>query len=387
MAEEGECRKSVNGTPLFYGTVVECSICTELLTKELIATACGHVFHAHCIEQWHVHAQRCPICRSRSTSASSICLHFRMDEKILPNVTGRKEHEQHMRELNLENKVLDLKEEVKAGYAELEKEKELHTWVQEDSKKWKKETEKLKEQLRILQGEFAHRKKKYADLKTGLKAKVAALQKLQEKESQLEDFVRMRDSLQDADMQTLRELRSKAKTAVETNDLINAQHLINQQLYKKAEELEKRNKEWYQLNEALRRQTEQRAQDLNLYAKEVLKLNEEKELLRNEKERLLLAERAVCESEATKKPAPVKDFVLVEEDETGVRERKKGRRKAEGTGIGRHPAKVERLVKHLIKEKNNKGISKGRSMSSLPVPSPLRRRQKQINEFFRPQSS
>eukprot|EP00922_Rhytidocystis_sp_ex-Travisia-forbesii_P027393 GHVS01040132.1.p1 GENE.GHVS01040132.1~~GHVS01040132.1.p1 ORF type:complete len:291 (+),score=34.79 GHVS01040132.1:118-990(+) len=287
MEDDTRSQKSTNGTPLFYGTVQECSICTEVLSNGLRATACGHVFHAHCIEQWHVHAQRCPICRSRSTSASSTLLHFRMEEKILPNMSGRVQHEQRMKELNMENKLLDLKEEVKSGYSELEKEKEKHKWTLEASAKWKGETENLKRELRIVQADFAYRKKRHADFKTLAKARASALTKLQEKATELEDFKRLRDSMEGRDMQTLRELRSKAKTIMETNDLINAQRLINQQLYERAEELEKRNKEWYQLNETLRRQTGQSSEDIKVYESEVLKLNGEKELLKGQNERLL----------------------------------------------------------------------------------------------------
>eukprot|EP00922_Rhytidocystis_sp_ex-Travisia-forbesii_P027391 GHVS01040130.1.p1 GENE.GHVS01040130.1~~GHVS01040130.1.p1 ORF type:complete len:291 (+),score=40.29 GHVS01040130.1:118-990(+) len=287
MEDDTRSQKSTNGTPLFYGTVQECSICTEVLSNGLRATACGHVFHAHCIEQWHVHAQRCPICRSRSTSASSTGLHFRMEEKILPNMTGRVQHEQRMKELNMENKLLDLKEEVKSGYSELEKEKEKHKWTIEASVKWKVENENLKRELRIVQGELAHKKKKYADLKTFAKAKALTLSKLQEKEAELDDFVRLRDSLQGKSMQTLRELRNKAKTALETNNLVNAQLLINQELHGRADELEKRNKEWHQLSETLRRQTEQTSGDIKVYECEVLKLNAEKELLKGQNERLL----------------------------------------------------------------------------------------------------
>lgn len=41
----------------------ECSICLEVLTGEVMETACGHVFHKSCFDGWLEVGVTCPLCR------------------------------------------------------------------------------------------------------------------------------------------------------------------------------------------------------------------------------------------------------------------------------------------------------------------------------------
>ena len=41
-----------------------CPICSEVLSCELCAAPCGHVFHQHCIAVWMRQKQECPLCKS-----------------------------------------------------------------------------------------------------------------------------------------------------------------------------------------------------------------------------------------------------------------------------------------------------------------------------------
>lgn len=40
-----------------------CSICQDIVEEGTRIRACGHCFHAHCIDQWFQQNPRCPMCR------------------------------------------------------------------------------------------------------------------------------------------------------------------------------------------------------------------------------------------------------------------------------------------------------------------------------------
>jgi hypothetical protein len=41
-----------------------CAICIDTFNKEITTVRCGHVFHTSCIEEWMLHADTCPYCRT-----------------------------------------------------------------------------------------------------------------------------------------------------------------------------------------------------------------------------------------------------------------------------------------------------------------------------------
>src|SRR5436189_8169 len=40
----------------------DCSVCVEELTTDVVVTPCGHLYHQHCLDQWLVKSDTCPIC-------------------------------------------------------------------------------------------------------------------------------------------------------------------------------------------------------------------------------------------------------------------------------------------------------------------------------------
>ena len=45
--------------------IPSCSICMEDLTKDMVATKCGHVFHDRCIFNNLEYRNECPLCKTR----------------------------------------------------------------------------------------------------------------------------------------------------------------------------------------------------------------------------------------------------------------------------------------------------------------------------------
>jgi len=45
--------------------IPSCSICMENLTKDMVATKCGHVFHDICIFNNLEYRNECPNCKTR----------------------------------------------------------------------------------------------------------------------------------------------------------------------------------------------------------------------------------------------------------------------------------------------------------------------------------
>lgn len=48
---------------------LQCSICTELFIKATTLN-CSHSFCKHCLEEWRRKSNKCPICRSKITTAN-----------------------------------------------------------------------------------------------------------------------------------------------------------------------------------------------------------------------------------------------------------------------------------------------------------------------------
>ena len=59
----GQPDKDQEGTPKDTETM-ECAICYEAMTRDVIKTECGHRFHADCIGTWFQGHTTCPTCRT-----------------------------------------------------------------------------------------------------------------------------------------------------------------------------------------------------------------------------------------------------------------------------------------------------------------------------------
>ena len=44
---------------------MDCPICLEQNNNEMITTACNHVFHKFCLDEWKKINLSCPCCRSK----------------------------------------------------------------------------------------------------------------------------------------------------------------------------------------------------------------------------------------------------------------------------------------------------------------------------------
>ena len=44
---------------------MDCAVCFEPLTSQILALPCAHIFHEECVEQWNRKQGTCPLCRAR----------------------------------------------------------------------------------------------------------------------------------------------------------------------------------------------------------------------------------------------------------------------------------------------------------------------------------
>ena len=57
--------------------VFDCTICREpLVTQEVCATRCGHVFHRMCLVAWMQYKRSCPYCRAPSDRKNLLRIFF-----------------------------------------------------------------------------------------------------------------------------------------------------------------------------------------------------------------------------------------------------------------------------------------------------------------------
>ncbi|KAF5283879.1 hypothetical protein FQA39_LY04699 [Lamprigera yunnana] len=96
----------LNHTFLYTLTVMnlKCLICSDLFSPyaEIYATACGHLFHYHCLIQWIDRSKTCPQCRARATEKSIIRVYLSVEE-----------HEEEVDLAALHNKLDNLQFQIK----------------------------------------------------------------------------------------------------------------------------------------------------------------------------------------------------------------------------------------------------------------------------------
>lgn len=63
----------------------ECVICMlseeENADQNFVKTACNHIFHEHCLEEWLLHKDDCPVCRFSFVVDKSICQLINLNKK------------------------------------------------------------------------------------------------------------------------------------------------------------------------------------------------------------------------------------------------------------------------------------------------------------------
>ena len=59
-----------------------CTICSEVLSADLCATPCGHVFHHSCLAVWMRQKSECPLCKAACTSPQLTPLHFHPAQRL-----------------------------------------------------------------------------------------------------------------------------------------------------------------------------------------------------------------------------------------------------------------------------------------------------------------
>ncbi|XP_045120099.1 E3 ubiquitin-protein ligase TRAIP-like [Portunus trituberculatus] len=126
---------------------VSCMICVDIIVQnqEVLATPCGHTFHAHCIIEWIKVSKSCPQCRTKATNKTLIKLFFETTDSEIETDPD-----------NLQQQIDNLKFQLKLK--------------EQEAKKHKDEADMSKSQAVALREEFRAKESILTDKETQIRA-------------------------------------------------------------------------------------------------------------------------------------------------------------------------------------------------------------------------